>query len=132
MYTSHIIVEGVESSFFCRDSENTYYVFFSTRRSSMAVREATYQKYLIDKLKNTFPGCMILKNDPQYLQGVPDLLVLYNQRWAMLEVKPSPRARVQPNQTYYVELFDEMSFGAFINPDNEEEILYELQHAFEA
>lgn len=98
----------------------------------MAVREATYQKYLIDKLKNTFPGCMILKNDPQYLQGVPDLLVLYNQRWAMLEVKPSSRARVQPNQTYYVELFDEMSFGAFINPDNEEEIFDELQHAFAA
>ena len=73
-----------------------------------------------------------LKNDPQYLQGVPDLLVLYNERWAMLEVKPSARARVQPNQTYYVELFDGMSFGAFISPDNEEEIFDELQHAFEA
>lgn len=98
----------------------------------MAVREATYQKYLIDKLKNTFPGCVILKNDPQYMQGVPDLLVLYNDRWAMLEVKPSKRARAQPNQEYYVELFDGMSFGAFINPDNEEEIFYELQHAFSA
>ena len=98
----------------------------------MAVREASYQKYLIDRLKEVFPGCVILKNDPQYLQGVPDLLVLYNHRWAMLEVKPSSRARIQPNQTYYVELFDEMSFGAFIHPDNEEEIFDELQHAFEA
>jgi hypothetical protein len=96
----------------------------------MAVREAQYQKYLIDKLKAVFPGCVVLKNDAQYLQGVPDLLVLYNDRWAMLEVKPSGRSRHQPNQSYYVELFDEMSFGAFITPDNEEEIFSDLQHAF--
>lgn len=98
----------------------------------MAVREAAYQASLIKKLKRIFPGCIILKNDPQYLQGVPDLLILYNNRWAMLEVKPSSRSRVRPNQRYYVELFDEMSYGAFISPDNEEEILCELQHALEA
>jgi hypothetical protein len=98
----------------------------------MAVREATYQSRLIKKLKRMFPGCVILKNDPQYLQGVPDLIILFNERWAMLEVKPSARSRVQPNQRYYVELFDDMSYGAFISPDNEEDILAELQHALEA
>lgn len=96
------------------------------------MREAQYQKYLIEKLKTVFPGCVVLKNDAQYLQGVPDLLVLYNNHWAMLEVKPSGIFRSQPNQSYYVELFDGMSFGAFITPDNEEEIFCDLQCAFSA
>lgn len=94
--------------------------------------ESTYQARLIRKLEGMFPGCFIIKNDSSYLQGIPDLLVLYRDRWAMLEVKASESADVQPNQPYYVELFDSMSFGAFIYPSNETEILRGLQQAFEA
>ena len=95
----------------------------------MAVREATYQRRVIDRLKYEFPGCVVLKNDSSILQGVPDLLVIYEDRWAMLEVKASERSRTQPNQEYYVDLFNRMSYAAFIFPENEDEVFRDLQHA---
>ena len=92
--------------------------------------ESKFQANLIKKLKAEYPGCMVLKNDSSYLQGVPDLLVLYNDRWASLEVKKNANARHQPNQDYYVDKMDEMSFSRFICPENEEEVLSDLKRAF--
>ena len=92
--------------------------------------ESTYQAKLTTRLKKMFPGCMVLKNDSAHLQGVPDLSVLYNDRWAMLEVKVSADAAERPNQRHYVEKLSTMSFAAFIYPENEQEVLDELQHAF--
>lgn len=92
--------------------------------------ESKFQANLIKKLKEEYPGCMVLKNDSSYLQGVPDLLVLYNDRWASLEVKKNANARHQPNQDYYVGKMDEMSFSRFICPENEEEVLSDLKRAF--
>jgi hypothetical protein len=94
------------------------------------MRENKFQKSLIEKLERLFPGCFILKNDPGYLQGVPDLLILYGGRWAMLEVKANPNAATQPNQAYYVDLLNRMSFASFIDPSNEEEVLDALSRAF--
>ena len=91
--------------------------------------ERDFQAKLIKELKVMFKGCIIVKNDPNYIQGIPDLLILYNDRWAALEVKKSATAHYQPNQEYYVDLMDQMSFAAFIYPENKEEILYELQQA---
>lgn len=91
--------------------------------------ERDFQAKLIKELKVMFKGCIIVKNDPNYIQGIPDLLILYNERWAALEVKKSATAHHQPNQEYYVDLMDQMSFAAFIYPENKEEILYELQQA---
>ncbi len=89
-----------------------------------------YQAQLIKDLHALFPGCIILKNDTDYLQGLPDLLILYRNKWAMLEVKVSEDALEQPNQEYYIGLFNGMSFAAFIYPENEMDVLDELQHAF--
>ena len=94
------------------------------------MRESTYQARLIKKLNVRFPQCMILKNDSSYRQGIPDLIILFRDKWAMLEVKESANAREQPNQDYYVELLHGMSFAAFIYPENEQEVLHELQLAF--
>jgi hypothetical protein len=91
--------------------------------------EAKYQRELIKRLKYMFPGALVLKNDPDSLQGVPDILILYRDRWAMLEVKESSKAKRQPNQEHYVALMDGMSFAAFIHPGNEEEVLIDLQQA---
>lgn len=92
--------------------------------------EAAYQGKLIRKLKQVFPGCVVLKNDPQYQQGILDLTILWREFWAMLEVKASARASERPNQRYFVEQLDDMSFAAFIFPENEEEVLLALQEAF--
>lgn len=91
--------------------------------------ERDYQSKLIKKLRVLFPGCIVLKNDPDYLQGIPDLLILNGDRWAMLEVKASERSPQQPNQDYYVRKLNGMSFAAFIYPSIEREVLDELKQA---
>lgn len=92
--------------------------------------ERDYQAYLIKKLKRMFPGCQVLKNDSGYIQGIPDLTILWGNMWAILEVKIEYGADEQPNQGWYIETFDDMSFAAFIYPENEDEVLDGLQQAF--
>lgn len=92
--------------------------------------ENKFQAKLIKELKKEFPGCMVLKNDPTYLQGVPDLLVLYKDKWASLEVKKSATAKHQPNQDYYVDKMNEMSHSAFIFPENKDQVLDDLRKTF--
>jgi len=94
------------------------------------MKESDFQKELIDELKREFPGCMILKNDPTYIQGIPDLLILYKERWAALECKKEEKAHHQPNQEYYVSVMNKMSYARFVYPENKEEILDELQRTF--
>lgn len=94
--------------------------------------ESRYQTHVIKKLERVFIGCLVLKNDTDYLQGIPDLIVLYRDTWAMLEVKSSFDAVVQPNQRWYIEELDKMSFAAFIYPENEEEVFDALRKAFRA
>lgn len=101
------------------------------RREDSYVTETAYQKNLIRKLYAIFPGCVILRNDPRYQQGMLDLTLLWGRNWASLEVKASEDAAVQPNQNFFVQQLDNMSFAAFIYPENEEEVLGALQQAFE-
>ena len=92
--------------------------------------ENKFQANLIKKLKEMFDGCIIMKNDSSYIQGIPDLLVLYRDRWASLEVKKCAKAKRQPNQEYYVGRMNEMSFSRFISPENKDEVLEELHRYF--
>ena len=94
------------------------------------MRESRFQKNLIDELHGTFPGCVIIKNDAGYLQGILDLTILFGHHWAMLEVKKSLAAPYQPNQEYYIEMFNSMSYAAMICPENKEDIINELKCAF--
>lgn len=96
----------------------------------MAKLERDFQAKLIKELKAIFPGCVVMKNDSSYIQGIPDLTVLYKDKWCTLECKKSSSASHRPNQEYYVDLMDEMSFSRFICPENKEEVLHELQQAF--
>lgn len=91
--------------------------------------ESGFQDKLMKELKERFPGCMTFKMDQ--FQGVPDVLVLYNDTWATLECKRSANAKKQPNQDHYVGIMNEMSFSRFIYPENKEEVLDELQQAFD-
>lgn len=92
--------------------------------------EKHFQKKLINEIESLLPGCIILKNDANYIQGFPDLLVLYKERWAALEVKAFHNSNVQPNQQYYIERLNKLSYAAFIYPANKEEVLDELQQTF--
>ena len=88
--------------------------------------ENRFKTKLTKELKDLFPGCIILHMDPNEIQGIPDILILYKNKWAALEGKKSARAAHQPNQEYYVELMDRMSFAAFIYPENKDIVLDEL------
>ena len=92
--------------------------------------ESKFQSNLIKEIKAEFPGCVVLKNDSSYLQGIPDLSVFYKDKWAMLEVKKSANASHQPNQDYYVNKMNEMSYSKFVYPENKDEVLNELKHKF--
>lgn len=93
--------------------------------------ESEFQKKLIDEIKQRYHGCIVMKNDPTYIQGIPDLLILYKNKWAALECKKNKSSSRQPNQKYYVDTMADMSFASFIYPENKEEVLDELQRAFE-
>ena len=93
--------------------------------------ESGFQDRLIKELKEErLPGCMVFKMDQ--VQGIPDLLVLYKNKWASLECKKNAKAKRQPNQEYYVDRMNEMSFSRFICPENKEEVLNELQETLRA
>jgi hypothetical protein len=94
------------------------------------MRESEFQSRLIKKLERLFPGCLILKNDSSYIQGIPDLAVFYGDRWAMLEVKAHEDAPHRVNQDHYVDRLNEMSFATFIYPENERAVLSALRQAF--
>lgn len=92
--------------------------------------ESTFQSKLIKELKTKFPGSIVLKNDPTYKQGIPDLLILYDEHWAMLECKKEHKASKRPNQSYYIDKLNSMSFARFISPENKKEVLDDLERAF--
>lgn len=96
------------------------------------MNENKFQSMLIKKLKKMFIGCIVIKLDSSYIQGIPDLLILYKNKWATLECKKSEVSAVRPNQKYYVDLMNSMSFSRFICPENMEVVLNELQQSFKA
>ncbi len=96
------------------------------------MKESQFQHALINKIKSRFPGCLVMKNDANYMQGIPDLLVLYRDRWAALECKRSATEHHQPNQDYFVDKMNSMSCAMFVFPENEKEVLDVLEQAFGA
>ena len=100
-------------------------------------KESRFQHDLIKKIEDRFPGCYVMKNDANYIQGIPDLTVLWKDKWATLECKRSlkevqDKRYHQANQDYYVERMNKDSFSSFICPENEEEVLSELERSFKA
>ena len=98
----------------------------------MSKLESKFQKELMDKIRSEYPGCVILKNDSGYIQGFPDWTILYEDKWAVLECKREANAKKQPNQEYYVDKLNDMSFSRIVYPSNEEEVLRELREAFKS
>ncbi len=92
--------------------------------------ESDFQSNLKHKLKKIFPGCIVFKTPANLIQGFPDLLILYGKHWACLECKKSRNSSKRPNQNFWVEVLNGMSFARFIFPENEREVLHELECFF--
>lgn len=101
----------------------------SLPRAKVDKLERDFQPKLKKEIRRRLPGCYIFKLDSGEFQGIPDLLVLFESRWAILEVKRGLKAKKQPNQDWYVDEFNKMSFSAFVNPQNQEAVLNDLQSA---
>lgn len=94
--------------------------------------EGTYRSKLIKKLKVHFPGLIVLHNNPNQIKGIPDLTLLYHNRYAMLETKMAPNSSKRPNQDTWISYFERQgAFSAFVNASNEKEIINELRRYFE-
>ena len=96
----------------------------------MSKLESKFQKDFIDEAKVRYPGCVALKNDSGYIQGFPDWTLLYKDKWAVLEMKKERGARKQPNQEYYVNMLDGMSFSRFVYPENRDQVFSDLDAYF--
>lgn len=94
--------------------------------------ESSFQKELIKDIKRLLPGSIVMKTDPTYIQGIPDLLILYEDQWAALECKRYASASHRPNQDYYIDILDKMSFAEFVYPENKMEVLNELQRTLQS
>lgn len=94
--------------------------------------ETQFQREIKKELKNRFPGCIVLKNDASQIQGIPDLMILYEDKWAALELKKDAKASHRPNQDYYVGLMNDMSYASFIYPENKELVINDLERLFKA
>lgn len=91
--------------------------------------EREFQSSLIKELKTRFKDCIVMKNDSSYIQGIPDLIILFKNRWAALECKKSSSSSHRPNQDFYISKMNEMSYASFISPENRKEILDEMERA---
>lgn len=96
----------------------------------MSKLESEFASELKEEIRHRFPDCFIIKLDSNQVQGIPDLMILWKEYWAILETKRGLRSVRQPNQEYYVELFDRMSFSAFVHPLNYRDILDDMERAF--
>lgn len=94
------------------------------------MKESKFQSNLRKELKEKFPGSIVTKLDSSDIQGIPDLLILYKKKWATLECKKSEKEHKQPNQEYYVNQMNTMSFSRFICPENKDKVLDELRNVF--
>lgn len=102
----------------------------SREKKDMPRLESDYQHHIIKRLE-TLVGRngYVFNLDGSNFQGCPDVLVLYKKRWAALECKRSRSSPMQPNQDYYIDDFDRLSFASFIYPENEDEVIHDLQQA---
>ena len=99
-------------------------------KSKRYAKESDFQADLIKRIKKDLPDSIVLKNDPGYLQGVPDLLIMNGNKYALLEVKKSQNEPHQPNQDYYIDKARRDSFGEFIFPENQQQVLMEMYEYF--
>lgn len=109
-----------------------HFAFYEGEGKMARTPEGKFQDKLKSELEEMFPGCFITKLDANHIQGIPDLLILWNEHWAVLECKKSANEKHRPNQDYYVDKLNEMSYSSFIFPENKERVLNELQSAFQS
>lgn len=120
----------INADFYKVNNLFNFFLFFLMQEDT-GVRENAFQSSLIRTIKNLLPGCIVLKLDPNYIQGIPDLLILHGITWAALEVKKSEKASRRPNQEFYVKKMSKMSYATFVYPENVQQVLSDIVSWFD-
>lgn len=94
--------------------------------------ESEFKQRVFGRIRDRLPGCEIIRADTSHQQGMPDNFILWGPCWASLEFKASRTSSRRPNQKHYIQKLDDMSFAAFVYPENEDEVLDALEQAFRA
>ena len=95
------------------------------------ISESQFQHKVIKEIKKKYEDAIVMKLDANYKQGIPDFLILVRNKWATLEFKKFAEAKHRPNQDWYVDQMNRMSFSRFIFPENKDEVLRELFDFFD-
>lgn len=98
----------------------------------MSDLESKFQKEFTDALEEKFPGCLIIKGNSSYRQGLPDWLMLHQDNWAAFEIKRNKNAKRSDSQSYYVNKMNDMSYASFVDPENYREVISEVQQTLGA
>lgn len=97
------------------------------------MKESAIQKKIIDEIKVRLPGAIVIKNDARYIQGYPDLSIHYKDKYALLETKRASNSSKRPNQDYYIsKAKQDGAFASFINFDNKDAVLDEMERSLKA
>ena len=91
--------------------------------------ESNFERNLVKEIKKRFPEAIVTKLKDT--QGIPDRLILYRNKWASLECKREEHASHRPNQDWYVDRMNNMSFSRFVFPENKDEVMRDLTAFFE-
>ena len=93
--------------------------------------ERDFQRRIVRKLRDRYQDALVMKTDPNQIQGIPDILILAHGRYAFLEFKRSGKASHRPNQDYYcTKINQDGGFASFIDPSNETDVLSDLDDYF--
>ena len=111
------------------EGSQCFLLLYFLEKEAITMLESNFQAKLIKEIEKKLEGCIILLTDPNHTQGLPDLFVVYEDRWAALECKKSKNSKRQPNQEYYVDKCNDMSYASFIDPTTKKEVLDELQQS---
>lgn len=87
--------------------------------------EGRFKRRIKKRIREYLPGCFMHEMKAGK-QGIPDTLIIFRKRWALLEFKESENAHHRPNQDYYVALFNDLGFSRFVYPENEIEVMNDL------
>ena len=59
---------------------------FILEKGGLLMLESEFQNKLIQELKKMFKGCIVTKLDSSHIQGIPDLLILYNNKLSLIHI----------------------------------------------
>jgi hypothetical protein len=91
---------------------------------STSVKESKFEQDFCRRLRNVDKDVIVVKLTG--ISGIPDRIVLYHDKFVLLEFKRSKNASHRPLQDWYIDHFDGWGLARFVYPENGEEVFSEV------